>query len=130
MAKTAVKKAAVVEKKKAFGEREIYKYDVNTLADDLGILPASVRVALRKNKVAKAGKSYGWDTRADYDEILELLQSDSDTEKPAKGKKPLPAKGKAKGKAKDEEEEDEAVEEDEPEEEVEEEAPRRKVRRK
>lgn len=91
-------------KKRAFGEREEYKYDVNTLSKDLGIEPASVRVALRKAEVAKAGKSYGWDDRDDYEEVLAELKkaSKGSSKDDKKGKS-----GKGKKAAEDEPEEDE-----------------------
>lgn len=74
-------------------EKEVYKYDINTLGKDLGLQPATVRVLLRQAKVSKAGKSYGWNKEADYKAVLKQLKTD----KPAAEKKAeAPAKGKAK----------------------------------
>jgi hypothetical protein len=74
-------KAEKVESKKEAAPE--FKYGVQDLADKLGIEPASVRVKLRNAGVAKAGKSYGWNTKADLDEVIEELKGDGD-EKPAK----------------------------------------------
>lgn len=64
-----------------------FKYGVADLADKLGIKEASVRVQLRNKGIEKAGKSYGWNTKAELEEVIDELKA----EKPAK-----PAK-KSKG---------------------------------
>lgn len=110
MAKEKSKKAKaekVETKKEAAPE---FKYGVQDLADKLGIEPASVRVKLRNAGIEKAGKSYGWNTKADLEEVADELKGDPAPKK-TKGKSkaekadPAPkaekkAKGKSKGKAK------------------------------
>ena len=72
------------KKKKDKGEEKQsapeFKFGVTDLAKELDIEPASVRVQLRNRKVEKAGKSYGWNTQKEFDEVVKLLKS-----KPAKG---------------------------------------------
>lgn len=70
----AVKKSAVSKKT----EQVEYKYTVENLAKDLGIQPQSVRIALRKHEVAKAGKQYGWNSDKEYQSVLKKLQSSTD----------------------------------------------------
>lgn len=80
---------AKVEKKKA--DQEEFKFGINHLAEALKIKPASARVQLRDGKIKKAGKSYGWNTKAELDEVVKKLKETS-------GKKEAPAK-KAEAKA-------------------------------
>lgn len=79
MAKEPIKVKA--EKKKD----EEFKFGINQLADALKIKPASARVQLRDGKIKKAGKSYGWNTKAELDEVVKKLKETS-------GKKEAPAK--------------------------------------
>lgn len=61
------------------------KYTVEDLASELGIKPASARVALRKHNVEKHGKVYGWDNQADMKAVAAKLKSSAgDSKKPAK----------------------------------------------
>lgn len=92
-------KAEKVESKKEAAPE--FKYGVQDLADKLGIEPASVRVKLRNAGIEKAGKSYGWNTKADLDEVAEELKGEAAPKK-AKGKaKADPApKSEKKDKAK------------------------------
>lgn len=90
---------ATKDTKSNLPERPTYKYNVQTLAEKLGIETASVRVALRKHKIEKAeGGVYGWDTKADFEEVLAQLKAKPEKkaakkdEKPAKGKDEKPAK--------------------------------------
>lgn len=86
-------KADKAEKKAAAPE---FKYGVADLAEKLGIEPASVRVQLRNKKIEKAGKSYGWNSKAELDEVVAALKAD----KPAKAdKKAKKAKGDDAGAA-------------------------------
>jgi len=72
-----------------------YKFGVASLAKDLGLQAASVRVALRKHKVKKNEDGvYGWNDRKAYDAVKAKLKSDA----PAAAKK-KPAKKPAKKKA-------------------------------
>jgi hypothetical protein len=80
MAKAPAKKTSAKSapaKKSNLPEREEYEYDVNTLAEDLEIEPASVRVKLRNAGIEKAGRSYGWDSKRDYDSVLKKLKNSS-----------------------------------------------------
>ena len=86
--KKVEKKAAKVEKK---AEAETFKYGVSDLADKLGIEAATVRVRLRNANVAKAGKSYGWNTKSDLEDVIAEIQA----EKPAKKAKADKAPKKA-----------------------------------
>jgi hypothetical protein len=99
------KKEKAAEGKKAKADKEAAaeapKFGVGHLADLLGLEPASVRVQLRNKKVPKAGKSYGWNTKAELQEVADQLKAagksegkgkkakggDAAAEKPAKGKK-------------------------------------------
>lgn len=74
-------------------DKPSFKYNVETLADDLGLQPASVRVALRKHAIDKTDGVYGWNTQADYKAVLAKLKGDAK-------KEPTEAKAKAKPKAK------------------------------
>lgn len=70
-------------------ERE-FKFGVEDIAEALDIKPASVRVQLRNKGIEKAGKSYGWNSKADLKEVIDELKSskkDDDDEKPAKKSK-------------------------------------------
>ena len=75
MAKKPTKKAAKKKngksEKKAAAEKP--KYGVAELADKLEIEPATVRVKLRNEGVKKSGKSYGWDTKAAFDKVVNQL---------------------------------------------------------
>jgi len=110
-------KAEKVEKTEAAE----FKYGVQDLADALGIKPASVRVQLRNNGIEKAGKSYGWNTKKELNEVIDQIRSDSDDEDededeaPKKSKKSSKKdkKSKKSKKAKDEDDEDEEDEDDE-----------------
>jgi len=69
-------------------------YDVARLAKDLGIQPASVRVALRKHEIEKPGKAYVWESKSAYDEVLKKLKAASNDDKPEKSEKKAAAKKK------------------------------------
>lgn len=88
-------------------ERE-FKFGVEDIAEELEIKPASVRVQLRNKGIEKAGKSYGWNSKAELKEVIDQIRSKGDDdEKPAKGKKGAkPEKAKGKKKPKDEEDDD------------------------
>jgi len=80
-----------------------FEFGVEDIAKAMDLKPASVRVKLRNASIEKAGKSYGWDTKKEMQEVIDQISSDDSDEKPAKGKKAKaeekPAKGKkAKGK--------------------------------
>jgi len=54
---------------------EAPKYDINDLAEALDITPAACRVKLRSKKVAKNGGRYGWETKAEFNEVVSLLKT-------------------------------------------------------
>ena len=97
-----------------------FKYGVQDIADALDIAPASVRVKLRNADIEKAGKSYGWNSKAELKEVIDELKGDdkpakkskAEPEKPAKKadkKTAKPAKDEKpakKGKAKSEDDDD------------------------
>ena len=52
-----------------------YKYGVDHLAKELGVKPASVRVALRKHAVEKAeGGVYGWNSEKVVKAVIAKIQ--------------------------------------------------------
>lgn len=85
-------KADKAETKEAAPE---FKYGVRDLAELLGIKDASVRVQLRNKGIEKAGKSYGWNSKAELKEVADQLRSADEDEKPAKKEK---ADKKSEGK--------------------------------
>lgn len=89
------KEKAKPEKATTKEEAKTFKYGVADLAEKMGIEPASVRVQLRNKKIKKAGKSYGWDSKADLQEVLDELKAEA----PAKAKKAAKAEVAPKGKA-------------------------------
>lgn len=97
--KDKAEKANPKEEKAA--ERE-FKFGVADLAEMLDIEPASVRVKLRNHGIAKAGKSYGWNSKADLKEVADSLKEEKSSkkdDKAAKGKKDdKAAKGGKKSK--------------------------------
>lgn len=78
-----------------------FKYGVPELAEAMGIQEASVRVALRNKNIAKAGRAYGWNTKAELDDVVTKLRAEA----PAKAKadkapaKAAPAKARPSRKA-------------------------------
>lgn len=103
--KKADKKSEKTEAKtEKAAEREM-AYGVDDIAEALDLKPASVRVQLRNKGIEKAGKSYGWATKAELKEVIDQLKaSKDDDDKPAKGKgKKTPATDEEapKGKKKD-----------------------------
>ena len=115
MAKKEKAEPKVDPKEEKEKERE-FKFGVEDIAEALEIKPASVRVQLRNKGIEKAGKSYGWNTKAELKEVIAQIQAKKDDDEPApkgKGKakaeeeKPAQkAKGKAKKKPEPEEDDD------------------------
>ena len=81
-----------------------HKYGVQDIADKLGIKPASVRVQLRNKDIEKDGKSYGWDTKKELNEVIDQLSAGKDDEdeddKPSKKSKKSKDKKADKKKSK------------------------------
>lgn len=72
--------------KKPAKELEDFKYGVDDVAEGLGIKPASARVQLRNNNIKKAGKSYGWNSKAEVEEVIKKLggaKTKAEPKKPA-----------------------------------------------
>lgn len=68
------KKKTTAKKAKARSEtKSEFAYGVAELAGHLGIEPSTVRVNLRKAKIKKAGKSYGWKTDAEMKQVAKKL---------------------------------------------------------
>jgi CO/xanthine dehydrogenase Mo-binding subunit len=51
------------------------KYGVPELAEALGVKPSSVRVRLRNAGIEKSGKLYGWDSKAEMQEVINKLNA-------------------------------------------------------
>jgi hypothetical protein len=52
-----------------------FKYGVKDLAQALGIKETSVRVKLRNAEVPKAGKSYGWNSKKELEDVAKQLSA-------------------------------------------------------
>lgn len=70
------------------------------LADALGIVEASVRVALRNHDIAKNGRSYGWNSKKEFDEVVAKLRKEPKTSDKPKAKVKAAGTQKAKPTAK------------------------------
>ena len=77
MARAKPTKGKAPAKGKAKGKEkapaETMKYGVSDLAKSLGIKSASARVRLRNAGIAKAGKSYGWNSQKDLEAVVKQL---------------------------------------------------------
>lgn len=52
------------------------KYGIQELSEALGSKPNLVRIRLRRLKVKRTdGKTYGWNTQAEMNEVVKLLES-------------------------------------------------------
>lgn len=71
------------------------KYGVEALAEALNTKPHLLRIRLRRAAVKKNGKTYGWDTKSDFDAVVTQLKSSASSPKT----KEALAKDKAKAKA-------------------------------
>lgn len=77
-AKPATQKASKKPEKKEKAPAK--KYGITELSDALGIAPASARTKLRNHKIEKSGGRYGWDTKAEMDEVIDTIKSKKDDE--------------------------------------------------
>ncbi len=93
-------KADKVEAKAEKAAEREFKFGVEELAEKLGIKAASVRVQLRNKGVDKAGKSYGWNTKAELQEVVDTIRAEADEKPAAKKAKPAAKAKKAKPAAK------------------------------
>lgn len=96
MARKATASKAKADKAEKAPAAEAPKYGVPELAEALGIIPASVRVKLRKSDFEKTGRAWGWDTKKDFDEVVKSLKAadkaeakseDAGEEKPKRGRR-------------------------------------------
>src|ERR1700747_2956654 len=88
----------VLKKKKVAEDTngdEDYTYDVTTLARDMELEPASVRVKLRNAGIEKAGKKYGWNNKKEYEQVMRELE-DAPASPPRKKAAPPPPPTKKK----------------------------------
>lgn len=101
--KSKTKETKPDPKEEKAAERE-FKFGVEDIAEALDIKPASVRVQLRNKGIEKAGKSYGWNSKAELKEVIDALKAkaekEEDDEPKSKGKKKAEPEKKADKKAK------------------------------
>lgn len=71
----AVSTAAVEPKAEKAPKTDAPKYGIAELAEALGVSPASARVKLRSAKIAKVGGRYGWNTKAEMNEVVDKIKS-------------------------------------------------------
>lgn len=90
-------KEAKAEKAEKAEKAPEFKFGVADLAEELGIEPASVRVQLRNRKIEKAGKSYGWNSKAELKEVVAQLKAKPEKSEKAEKSSKKDKKGK-KGK--------------------------------
>lgn len=90
-------KAEKVEKVKK--ETETFKYGVEDVAESLGIKPASARVQLRNHGIEKSGKSYGWNSKSEVEDVVKTINAGSEKKEKAEKTDKKPAKMKVKEKA-------------------------------
>lgn len=57
---------------------EEYEFDVNDLADKLGVTPFTARIKLRAEGIKKAGRSYGWDSKKEFQKVVDSLKAKSE----------------------------------------------------
>ena len=87
-AKTAPKTSAAARLKE---EKASFKYSVDQLGTALGVNASSVRVLLRRHKVSKAGRAYGWNSREEFDNVVKKLKGDKAKPAATAAKKPAPS---------------------------------------
>jgi hypothetical protein len=92
--KTAGKKGAAAKKGIGASAKDLgFKFGVTDLAERMGLEPASVRVALRREGVANNGSVYGWNSDRELDGVVKQIgrkaakEDKKATKKEAKGAK-------------------------------------------
>lgn len=75
------------EKKEKAPAEPAFAFGVKDLAEALGTQGTSVRVRLRNAGVEKAGKTYGWNTKEEFDAVLAQLAPKVREPKAKKSKK-------------------------------------------
>lgn len=73
-AKKAAKKAVKKVAKKAKVESTKKAIGIEYVADKLDVSPGAARMKCRDHNIAKDGKSYGWDTKADADKVVAKIE--------------------------------------------------------
>ena len=99
MAPRKTTKAKATEEKAPEAKKEEMKYGVEALVEATGLQAASVRVALRDLGVEKAGRSYGWNTKKDFDAVVKGLKERSAKRAVPTGEEAHEKKAPAKKKA-------------------------------
>ena len=72
--------------------KDSFKFSVDHLAKALDVSPETARIQLRKHKIEKAGKAYGWNSKTELDAVVKKMK----TPKAAAEKKPAAKKAPAK----------------------------------
>lgn len=69
-------KEATKEKKKPVPPAPpSFKYGIAEVEAATGLKPASIRVALRESSFKKSDRVWGWNTKAEFDEVVKYLKS-------------------------------------------------------
>lgn len=74
MAKPATTKPAAEAKGKPAEAKPAMKYGIADLEAATGLLAASVRVGLRESSFKKVDGRWGWNTKAELDEVLKYFK--------------------------------------------------------
>lgn len=80
------------KEKTAKAATEDFKYGVADVAEALDIEPASARVQLRNHNIKKAGKSYGWNSKTELEDVVKKIKAEKAPAKAKAEKKTAPAK--------------------------------------
>lgn len=80
-------------------EKSEMKFGVADLAKEMGVQDTTARIALRKHKIEKAGKAYGWNSKTELQAVAKKLKGDAAPAKKPAAKKPAAKKAKATAEA-------------------------------
>jgi len=99
-------KEATKEKKKPVPPKPTeFKYGITDIEAATGLKPASIRVALRESTFKKSDRVWGWNVKAEFDEVVKYLKARSEKlpkqAAAAKAAKAAAPKADAKGKTAD-----------------------------
>lgn len=56
------------------------KYGITELSEALGVQPASARVQLRKADIEKVGGRYGWNSKSEMNEVIDIIRANKKDE--------------------------------------------------
>ena len=73
--KTATKTEKTTEKAEKKEKAPGLKYGINEMSEAMGVAPAGVRVKLRNADIEKVGGRYGWETKAEMNEVIDAIKS-------------------------------------------------------